>query len=164
MQTLLDKATEDEIEIYTHGSCHVFAIALCQLYGFRPVIVMDEDGRNYESAETDKDLDDEDDGIFQHNVIHVYAEDPKTDKLYDIQGIRDNKDIYQEVEDLFCSCTLSHIDYGQTIKDLDHYIDNGNDTGPLHPVSQEEINDARVIAIRLFGEPEPEKKPDSPEP
>lgn len=164
MNRPLNEATDDEIETYTHGSCHVFAIALCQLYGFRPVMAMDDNGRNYESCETDDDVDDDENYNFQHDVIHVYAEDPKTQKLYDIQGVRDNKEVYKEIEDLFCSCTLSHIDYGQDLKELEHYIDNGNDTGPLHPVSQEEIDEAKAIAIRLFGEPSPKKRPDSPEP
>lgn len=157
---MLGEPTEGEIELYTEGSCHVFAIAMCQLHGLTPVVVLDDEGQHYESRNPDDDEED----CYHHDVIHVYAEDPKTNQVYDIRGMREYVEIYKEIESLFSSCTLSHIDDCRSVQELLlHYVDASDDrnTAPLHFVSQKDVDEAKEVAIRLFGRPELKHKPET---
>lgn len=81
-------ASSSDIERYSWGECHVFAVALHRRFGWPMKIVTDLAERYWE------DPDDPDNYI--PSVVHVYAVD-ENDMAWDISGVRPVSEIYHDL-------------------------------------------------------------------
>ena len=83
-------ASDDDVEYYTTGSCHWFAVALHREFGWPFMIVADRSETYWQ--------DPNDDETSIPAVVHVYAVSPDG-KAWDIFGCRDVKSVQNEVEE-----------------------------------------------------------------
>lgn len=85
-------ATPEEIEVYTQGACHIFAVALHQMFGWQIEIVRQDDEVWWQ--------DEQDADNFIPAVVHAYAIDA-FDNAWDIRGVRPASQIHHECQELF---------------------------------------------------------------
>lgn len=87
--TTSSNASPDDIELYSEGSCHVFAVALHRNLGWSMEVVRDEN-ETWWQDEADPDN-------YISSVVHVYALD-NNGNAWDIHGVRPEGFIPEDVK------------------------------------------------------------------
>lgn len=130
-----------DLDYFTHGSCHEFALAFHRLYGWAMLVCSSPEA--YGENEDGETID---------SVIHVYAINPETDEAYDIRGKRPGTQevLSKEIEELYHD-ELYSSDYCTTEEQLMYYVDNENDCErPLTAFKETDIQYAMDKVRQLF--------------
>lgn len=150
LKTLIfvSKANDHDIEQYTTGECHVFAVALHRLFGWPMMAVLDYGEPYWENPEDPYD--------FIPAVCHVFAIDPDG-QAWDVMGIRKPEDIREEMES-WCSISAYVAEHMSTEDELAPYVGMwGKDSEgnlidrPLHAFTEKDVEEATEKAFRIFG-------------
>lgn len=140
-------ATDADIEQYTSGECHVFAVALHRLFGWPMCAVLDNGELYWEDPEyTDN---------FIRSAVHVFATDP-AGNAWDVMGVRKREDICEEVdtwarvlypmlEDLF-----SELDLATYVGEWGEDVYGDPIDRPLDSYTEEDVQEASEKALRIF--------------
>lgn len=143
----ISHATDEDIEQYTSGECHVFAVALHRMLGWQMCAVLDY-GEPYWEDPVDPDN-------FIPAVCHVFAVDPDG-RAWDVMGIRKREGIREEVESW---CSISDYVSEEICSELDlaMYVGEwGEDESgdpierPLHAFTEADVQEATEKALRIF--------------
>lgn len=130
-----------DLEYFTQGSCHEFAIALHRITGW-PMLVCSSP-EPYGSDEDGEEID---------SVIHVYVVNPETSEAYDVRGIRpsDIETLKNEVEAIYCDEIYS-TDTCRSEGEVMYYVDS-EDSGdkPLSAFKENDIEVAKEKVLQLF--------------
>lgn len=140
----LSDASEAEIDNFTTGSCHVFALAIHELTGWKMLVILDDGEPHW------TDPDDEDNYIA--SVCHVFCIDDD-EIAWDIRGRRPLADVQNEMENWLHIQSYSDDKLSSAAELIEIYVDDDNDLEvdrPLAPYTDVELADAKVIAQRLL--------------
>jgi hypothetical protein len=143
----VSQATDDDIEQYTSGECHVFAVALHRMLGWQMCAVLDY-GEPYWEDPVDPDN-------FIPAVCHIFVVDPDG-HAWDVMGIRKREDIRDETES-WCSISdpveedlFSELDLAVYVGVWGEDADGDPVDRPLHAFSAEDVQEATEKALRIF--------------
>lgn len=143
----VSQATEDDIDQYTTGECHVFAVALHRRFGWPMMTVLDYGEPYWENPEDSED--------FIPAVCHVFAIDPDG-HAWDVMGVRKREDVREEVES-WCSISDYVAEYLSVEDELAPYVgvwgedEEGNLIDrPLHAFTEKDVEEATEKAFRIF--------------
>jgi hypothetical protein len=153
-------ADESDIELYTQGSCHAFAIALHRRLGFGFLVVLDPDNPYWE------DPSDADNAIA--SVTHVYALDAEG-VAWDVLGSRPASTVKGEIMDRHPDVLGYDTDEFGGEHGLSTYVDGMADPHadmgdgeeeedrdapevdrPLHRLSPSDVDEAWDCALRVL--------------
>lgn len=135
-------ASESDIELYTKGSCHVFAAALNRLFGWRILLIVDNDEHFWE--------DDADPDNYIPAVVHAYAVDGN-DMAWDIRGTRPRSDVRDEIENEHIIGSYG-TDWISSPDEMEMYVGCWADDGeepierPLLPYAEKDVEEAMETA------------------
>lgn len=139
-------ATEEDIEQYTQGYCHILAVALHRELGWQIEVVRQDDEIWWE------DEHDPDNCI--QAVLHVYAIDP-SNQAWDIRGVRPEGDIPSEIKGEYHTDQISS-DTCRNEGELATYVGTMEDDAgqevelPLWSYTEQDINSAWQVAQRTL--------------
>ena len=143
----VSQATEDDIDQYTTGECHVFAVALHRRFGWPMMTVLDYGEPYWENPEDSED--------FIPAVCHVFAIDPDG-HAWDVMCVRKREDVREEVES-WCSISDYVAEYLSVEDELAPYVgawgedEEGNLIDrPLHAFTEKDVEEATEKAFRIF--------------
>jgi hypothetical protein len=143
----VSQATGDDIEQYTRGECHVFAVALHRILGWQMLAVLDYGEMYWE--------DPEDPDNFIPAVCHIFAVDPDG-HAWDVMGVRKYEDVRDEVES-WCSIfeyvseeICSELDLAMYVGEWGEDADGDPVDRPLHAFSEADVQEAIEKALRIF--------------
>jgi hypothetical protein len=147
--------TPDEIELYSQGSCHVFAIAANRLLAGVGFLVIEN------AAETSWESEDGD----VPAVVHVYAlvVEDGVEVALDVFGRRPASEAVSECAERFGMLPEDCLtEWVADEESLAFYVSQGTEDArdaalPLHEVDEEDVQEAIELVDRLF-------VPDCPEP
>ncbi len=140
------QASPTEINDYTSGNCHVFAVALHRMTGW-PIHLVLDDGDPYW-------VDPEDDSSWIASTVHAFCVDGQ-DQFWDIKGVRPRNDIFKEM-------TMWHeiSEYNSRLlwneDDLREFVGCWGDEGqeeidrPLETYDDEDVAAAQQVIERAF--------------
>ena len=143
----VSQASDDDIEQYTSGECHVFAVVLHRMLGWQMLACLDY-GETYWADPSDPDN-------FISSVNHIFAIDPEGN-AWDVMGARKYEDIRAEVESW---CSISDYVSEELCSELDlaMYVGEwGEDESgdpidrPLHAFTEADVQEATEKALRIF--------------
>lgn len=137
-------ATEADVERYTTGECHVFALALHELTGWKILAVLDEGERHWENPD--------DDDNYIPAVCHIFCVD-ENNIAWDVRGRRPLDDVRNEMEEWLhiqdYSCDI--LTSSDALVEL--YVDDVNDIEvdrPLAPYTYSDVVDAKSVAQEIL--------------
>lgn len=143
----VSRATEDDLEQYTAGECHVFAVALHRHFGWPMLAVLDYGEPYWENPEDPDD--------FIPAACHVFAVDPDG-QAWDVMGIRKSEDVREEVES-WCSISAYVAEHLSLEDELAPYVgewgedEDGNLIDrPLQAYTEADVQEALEKAFRVF--------------
>jgi hypothetical protein len=140
-------ASADDIETYSQGLCHAFALAIAERTGWPIRIVVDHGNPWWQ------DPADPDNAI--PSVVHCLARAPNGE-LWDVRGSRSEAELRDEME---AWCSIEEYDE----VDVDHPTEMAVYIGcwgieeeierPLVELTSRDMSDARLAVERVLGEP-----------
>ncbi|HRJ02345.1 MAG TPA: hypothetical protein PKV67_16480 [Hyphomonas sp.] len=143
----ISKANDHDIDQYTTGECHVFAVALHRRFGWPMLAVLDYGEPYWENSEDPED--------FIPAVCHVFAIDPDG-QAWDVMGIRKREDVREEVES-WCSISDYVTEHLSIEDELAPYVGEWGEDGegnlidqPLHAFTEKDVEEATEKAFRIF--------------
>lgn len=143
----VSQASDDDIEQYTRGECHVFAVALHRMFGWQMLACLDYGDPFW--------VDPSDPDNFISSVNHVYAID-SDGNAWDVMGVRKYGDVRAEVESW---CSISDYVSEELYSELDlaMYVGEwGEDASgdpidrPLDAFTEACVQEATETALRIF--------------
>jgi hypothetical protein len=140
------EATSTEIDLYTTGSCHVLALAIHEITGWKMLVILDDGEPHW------IDPDDEDNYIA--SVCHVFCIDDN-EMAWDIRGRRPLADVQNEMESWLHIQFYSEDTLASAAELIQIYVDDENDLEfdrPLAPYTDMELEDAKIIAQGLLNQ------------
>lgn len=139
-------ATSTEIDLYTTGSCHVLALAIHEITGWKMLVIID-DGEPYW-------IDPDDADNYIASVCHVFCVDDD-EMAWDIRGRRPLTDVQNEMENWLHIQSYSEGELASAAELIEFYVDDDNDLEverPLATYTDMELEDAKIIAQRLLNQ------------
>ena len=118
-------ASEDEIEVYTMGCCHLLALAMHRKFGWS-LLTVESGEESYVASYEDNSIDE------VPCVLHVYAVDDHG-QAWDIVGSRAFADVRKEAAEVFCTAEQNlSIDHEFSEKSfVSNYVSDENNDKPL---------------------------------
>lgn len=148
---IVSRATDDDIEAYTQGQCHVLAVALHRQLGWQIEVVRQENEIWWQD-EADPDN-------YIPAVVHAYAVDGQG-QAWDIRGVRAEDAIHEEIAALFGEREVS-CDTCRGEGELATYVGSTlieNEEGdeeevelPLDAYTDADVEEAWQMALKTLG-------------